>query len=151
MDTASFHPAGRCKATASVRLHDAACGIERAPANPFVRRIDVLIGRSGKTQRQIALELGYDKPNIITMFKQGTTRVPPDKVSLLAISLEADPVELFRLWYETYEPHMVPIIERHFGDFLSTREKQLIKVVRRRFPEGIPNLDPIQPTEDDGH
>jgi len=46
---------------------------EAAPANPsaspFVQRIEALINGSSKTQRQHAAELGYDKPNIITMFK----------------------------------------------------------------------------------
>ncbi len=85
---------------------------------------------SGKTQRQIAMELGYLKPNIITMFKQGTTRVPPDKVALLASSLRADPDELLRLWFETYEPHMLPILERHVGAFLSARERQTLVELR---------------------
>ena len=42
------------------------------------------IAMSDKTQREIALALGYDKPNIITMFKQGLTKIPLNKVAPLA-------------------------------------------------------------------
>ena len=53
----------------------------------------------------------------------------------LALSLGGDPAELLRLWLEEYEPQMVPIIERHFGAFLSTHERKWIDGLRQRFPE----------------
>lgn len=140
MDTISF---GQRKESVFADTGEAPSGPVATPQS-FARRIDGLINASGKTQRRIAAELGYDKPNIITMFKQGTTRVPPDKVGPLAHALDADPVELLRLWYEAYEPHMVPVIEQHLGDFLSAREKALIGTLRRRFPEGIPDLDALR-------
>ena len=61
-------------------------------------------------------------------------RVPFDKVPALALSVGADPVELLRLWLEEYEPQMVPIIERHFGAFLSTQEREWIDHLRQRCP-----------------
>ena len=32
-----------------------------------------------KNQREIACEIGYDKPNMISMFKSGATKVPLEK------------------------------------------------------------------------
>lgn len=112
-------------------------------ASPFVRRIDDLINASDKTQRQIAREVGYDRSNIITMSKQGMTRVPLEKVAPLALSLGADPAELLRLWLETYEPDRLRIIEKHFGAFLSAREREWIEALRRRFPEGVPAMQEV--------
>lgn len=106
---------------------------------PFVRHVRDLIDASLKTQRQIALEIGYSKPNLITMFKQGTTRIPADKVADLALVLETDPVDLLRRWYTEYEPHMLQILDRHFGHLLSAAERALIDDVRQRFPEGLPS------------
>lgn len=53
------------------------------------------INNSDKTQRQIALEIGYTKANIITMFKQGLTKLPLEKIGPLAKGLEIAPDELF--------------------------------------------------------
>ena len=53
----------------------------------FPRHVERLIERSGRTQREIATALGYGRSNIVTMFKQGTTRVPGDKVPALADAL----------------------------------------------------------------
>ena len=52
----------------------------------FVRHIDRLINATDKTQRQIALEIGYERSNLISMFKQNQTRVPAEKVPALADS-----------------------------------------------------------------
>ena len=43
----------------------------------LTRQIEALSGR--KTQRAIALEIGYDKPNMISMFKRGETKAPARK------------------------------------------------------------------------
>ncbi|OQK15634.1 hypothetical protein AU255_15535 [Methyloprofundus sedimenti] len=37
------------------------------------------IAHSGKTQKLISQEMGYDNPNIITILKQGLTPVPLKK------------------------------------------------------------------------
>lgn len=62
------------------------------------------INKSDKTQRQIALEIGYTKPNIITMFKQGLTKLPLEKVGPLAKSLDVPADELFFKVMTEYMP-----------------------------------------------
>lgn len=64
------------------------------------------IGISGKTQRQIAQEIGYENPNVITMFKQGKTRLPVYKVPVVASSLGVDPTDLLRIVLSEYEPEI---------------------------------------------
>ena len=63
------------------------------------RQIDTLKGV--KTQREIVGEMGYEKPNIISMFKSGQVRVPLDKIPALARAIEIDTADLFRLAVET--------------------------------------------------
>ena len=50
------------------------------------------IAVSGVSQKNLADQLGYDKPNIITMFKQGKTKVPLNKIAPIAKILGIDRV-----------------------------------------------------------
>ena len=81
------------------------------------RRIDELKG--AKTQREIAAEAGYEKPNIISMFKYGEAKVPLDKIPALAKALEIDPAHLFRLALEQYWPALGETIR---GDLWTHRD-----------------------------
>ncbi|MBK1657801.1 helix-turn-helix transcriptional regulator [Paracraurococcus ruber] len=115
---------------------------KRHAADAFVRRIAALIDRSGKTQRQIALEVGYDKPNLIAMFKQGDTRVPSNKVPALALSLGADPTMLMRLWLATYEPELLAIVEKSLALLVTADERTWLEAARREFGGKVPAFDP---------
>jgi hypothetical protein len=81
----------------------------------FARHIEALINDSPKTQSQISLEMGYEKPNMITMIKKGTTRVAFVKVPALADALGVDKAALLRLWFTDYEPEMLQILEDNPG------------------------------------
>lgn len=78
------------------------------PAAKLVdRRIQELIGR--KNQREIAAEIGFARPNILSMIKNGETKVPLDRVPAFAKALEVDPVQFLQL-----------VLQQHYsqGDFL---------------------------------
>lgn len=114
------------------------------PTKPsrFVQHIDRLINDSAKSQRQIAYEIGYEKPNLITMFKQGATRVPAEKVPLLADALGADRVTLLRMWMEEYSPELLTTIDENLGMALSRTERSWITNLRKQFHEvGMPAWD----------
>src|SRR6056297_3865375 len=66
----------------------------------------VLELKSKKSQIEIATEAGYVNPNMITMIKQGSTKVALDRVPALARALECDPAYLMRLSLEQ-------AVERH--------------------------------------
>ena len=112
-------------------------------ATRFVRHIDDLINASGKSQRQIAYEMGYDKPNLITMFKQGTTRVPAEKVPALAEALEVDPAALLRMWMEDYSPELLAVVDANIGMALSRVERSWVVNLRKQFPGGLPLWDEL--------
>lgn len=85
-----------------------------------------------KSQKDVALEMGYDNPNIITMFKQGLTKVPLNKIGSLAKALEVDPVFVFRLVMQEYAPETLAAIEEIFeASILTGNERELIAAYRR--------------------
>lgn len=97
---------------------------------------------SGKSQKQIAEEVGYDKANIVTMFKQGLTKIPIVKVGAFARALGVDPAYLLRLVLCEYMPETWAAIEDAIGGTILTRnELLLVQEYRRR----TGNTDPIPP------
>ncbi len=95
--------------------------------------------RGVKTQRQIAIEIGYDKPNMISMFKRGEARVPLDKIPLLAKALHVDPTHLFRLALEQYWPNMGDMIAKMFGRIATENEEAILL---SRWRTATNNMDP---------
>jgi transcriptional regulator with XRE-family HTH domain len=90
------------------------------------------INLCGKTQLQIAEECGFDKPNVITMIKQGKTKVPIGKIGRLAKALEIDPVFFLRMCLQEYNPDMLGAIMAIIGTPLITRnEYEMIEVIRQ--------------------
>lgn len=95
---------------------------ETMTSSTFVRYIAKQIDESDKTQVQIAKEMGYLKPNIITMFKQGLTKVPLEKVPLLAAALGLDAAALMDLYLSEYAPSVKHALEDVYGP--KPREKE---------------------------
>ena len=90
----------------------------------FIRR---QIHTCGKSQKEIAREAGFATPNIITMFKQGTTKIPVRKAGALAKALGVDPAYLLRLVLREYLPETYAAIEEIApGLALTENEKWLI-------------------------
>ncbi len=81
----------------------------------FAEHLAKLVERSPKTQREIALECGYPRPNLITMFKQGLTKVPIEAVPKLAKALDEDPAILLRMAMREYMPAALMTIEEYLG------------------------------------
>lgn len=102
------------------------------------KRIDQLQGR--KSQKDIADEVGYDKPNMISMIKKGTAKVPLEKVYLFAKALEVDPAHLLRLALAqsmTGEKNAIAI-QKIVGNTVTDNEMAIVKVVRK----ASGNMDP---------
>ena len=96
----------------------------------------------GKSQRDIAFEVGYENANIITMMKQGHTKIPIVKVGAFARALEVDPAYLLRLVCMEYMPETWAAIEDALdGPILTRNERLFIQEYRRR----TGNTDPIPP------
>lgn len=89
------------------------------------------IRASGKSQAEIASELGYPNQNIITMFKQGRTRIPLDKVGPLAKALEIDPALFLKKVMGEYMPETLAALQGVLdGLQLTQNERELIAAYR---------------------
>lgn len=85
-----------------------------------------------KTQREVAEECGFETPNIITMFKQGKTKVPLDRIGALAKALDVDPAHLLRLAMQEYMPDTWSSIEEILhSTILSANELELVRKYRQ--------------------
>lgn len=93
-----------------------------------------------KTQRQIAAEVGWNRPNMVSMIKRGTTRVPWSSVPALAKAIEGDPAELFRLAVEDYWPEASRIADEIFGTIVTANERDLLEFVRDLCGGSTPSL-----------
>lgn len=103
---------------------------EDSPIAQFLsRRIDELAPH--KSQREIAIEAGYDKPNIMSMLKRGETKVPLERVPLLAKALECDPLLLFRLAMEQQSPEAYKIMNQLIGVSVTPEEFKVVRELRR--------------------
>lgn len=94
------------------------------------RFINNRIEETGQLQKDIAAKCGFDKPNIITMIKQGSTRLPLDKIGPMAKALETDPVQLLKMCMEEYHPATWRAIEPFMETAMTKDELRLLKALR---------------------
>jgi transcriptional regulator with XRE-family HTH domain len=94
----------------------------------------------GKTQRDIAEAVGYEKPNPINMMSKGTMKVPLDKVPALAKALNVDAGFLFRLALNEQWPEAAEAIAQIFGTPLTKNEKEIIEFIRGVSKNSDPSL-----------
>ena len=93
--------------------------------------LDNQITMSSKTQIQISEEIGYDKPNIISMMKQGKTKLPVNKIVPMAKALGVDPVYFMRLVLSEYQPDLCAALDMVYsGSLVSAQELAMIEAVR---------------------
>jgi len=111
-------------------------------ADYVAKRINKLAER-GKTARQIAEEVGYRSPNMISMLKSGRAKVPFEKIPSLARALDMDPGLLLRLTLSEYSPDLHRTIVEIFGAITTANERDMINSIR----EGSKYSDPLV-TED---
>jgi len=103
------------------------------------KQIDIQASR-GKSQRQIAQEMGYKMPNMISMFKRGEAKVPLDKIPALAKALNVDPAYMFRLAMQQYWPEMNRAVSEIFGAILNKNEVKMIDLIRQITKGSEPEL-----------
>lgn len=107
-----------------------------------VEYLNAQIALCGKSQVEIASDVGYDKPNLITMIKQGKTKLPINKVEAFAKSLGVDPMNLLRIVMSEYSPDAWKVIENILGnDVVTDSEMNLIKLYRESSEEFPFELD----------
>lgn len=113
---------------------------EDTPAAIFVRRQTELLSHR-KTQKVIAHEAGFINPNLISMIKNGATKIPLDRVPALARALEADPAYLMRLSLEQAigQTASVAVLEI-FGTATTLNERGWLEEIRDASGQTDPKL-----------
>ena len=92
----------------------------------------------GKKQLEIAEEAGFENPNVITMIKQGKTKLPLGKVGLVAKALKIDPIYLLKICIEEYQPETWEAIRPFMDEVVTKDELYMLKVIRNAI--GAPYL-----------
>jgi transcriptional regulator with XRE-family HTH domain len=108
-------------------------------------KIDSLKGEV--SQREIAQRLGYDRPNIVSMFKTGEAKVPFEKIPALAEVLGVDVAHLVRLGLEQYWPERFDVIARLFPHMVTENEMELVRVTRAAASDSDPKLTAEQESQ----
>ena len=70
----------------------------------------------GKSQKEIAEEVGFPKANVLTMIKKGQTKLPIKRVPKMAIALDVDPARLMKICLAEYHPEILQVIEETLGE-----------------------------------
>ena len=99
------------------------------------------IDLSGKTQKQIAREVGYPKPNIISMMKQGDTKIPLDKIPAFAKACGVDASAFVRLAIKEYFPEMWKVLSKTVGEPLTKNEEIILEIYRNISPNSDLEID----------
>ncbi len=104
----------------------------RKTPSPTAIFLDHAISASGRTQKEIAEDAGFPKPNVISMMKLGATKVPIDRIPALAEALGADADEFLEIALREYHPEVFAVIAA--GEIgLSDDELMLITIYRTAF------------------
>lgn len=108
----------------------------------FVRdRVEELKGV--RNQREIAEIAGYTNPNMITMIKQGLTKVALDRVYALSKALDADQKTVMRMALEQfYGPTIIRDLEQSMGMIATVNEIAIMDVIRQASKNADPKLTP---------
>lgn len=94
--------------------------------------IAAAIERSGKTQLEISAEAGFPRSSVLSMIKQGQTKMPLARIPQMARALEVDEVEFFRLAMGEYMPELLRICDQMFAcERLTEGEAALLGELRK--------------------
>lgn len=102
-------------------------------------RIDALAGT--KMQREIAAEIGYEKANVLSMYKRGEAKVPLRRLPDMARALDLDLGLLFRAWLAQEWPGEERAIAQMVSERVVTQnDRAVIKLVRDYLRAGDPEV-----------
>lgn len=91
--------------------------------------ISSMIALSGKSQKEIAEEVGF-LPNNVTMIKQGRSKLAYDRIPKFAKALGVDALYLIRLVVREYNPGLEEALRPHMGGAISQEEATILSLIR---------------------
>lgn len=101
----------------------------------------------GRTNDDVAQELGYRASNMISMWRTGKTRVPLDRVPDVARLMKVDIAVLLPLYFDQYwgdRDDANGLMASVFNRVASVREARLLSTMRTRAKDRDPHYTPEQ-------
>jgi len=98
--------------------------------NPVSRFITKTLLQTDKTQDTVVHEIGLNKSNIMSMFKQGRTPFPIKYVIPYSISVGCDPEQFMLICLKEYFPDVLSALETVNKGVLNKDESAILKSVR---------------------
>jgi len=98
---------------------------------------------SEKTQTEIAAEVGFEHPNVLSMIKSGATQIPIGRVPALADALEIPRDELLRRCLDAYLPELYAILAMVLpGTMFNDEQVEMVRMVEaaRRVMAAAPGV-----------
>lgn len=105
------------------------------------------INASKVKQSDMAKELGYENANMIAIIKAGKSKLPIEKVPIMASILKVDPAFMLRKMLMEYDPAKLKIYDKFFGTLLTKNESVILDEIRRLSNNSDPSLGTISQKE----
>lgn len=104
------------------------------------REVTRMLNASDKTQQEVAQELKLSKSNIMTMFKQGRTKVPLRLIAPLCRAMGESPRKLMELALNEYHPGLLDDLDNALGVARTTEEQDILRTIRDARRDGQMHL-----------
>jgi hypothetical protein len=99
-------------------------------------------GACGKSDEQIAIELGFSRASVFTAIKSGAMKFPVGKLTLLASALNASPSQLLESLLRDTSPELLETVRKIWGPTGLTRTEQKVLEAYRTLSGGR-DVEPI--------
>lgn len=97
----------------------------------LVQQIEARQAELGLSDRQLCDALGFEREITLVLIKQGTMKLPINKVPALAAALSLEPADVLRAALQESSPDLISVIEEVFNSLrLTTGEMRLIRHLR---------------------
>jgi hypothetical protein len=97
-----------------------------------------------KTVTQVADEAGFPQRNIMSMIRNGTTKLPFERLRGVAKALRVDLAYMVDLALHEYQPALESLLKEIHGEFLSSNEKKLLRLWRAATQNADPSVDLVE-------
>ena len=115
------------RVTLEARLHD-----PRFTALPVKDILRMRMDDLGIQNPDLQRALGYAKPNVIAMMRNGTMRLPPSKALVAARLLQVDPVFLLSKVIAENDPALWDAISVVMAEYLMTKNELAVTKILRQ-------------------
>ena len=107
--------------------------------------IKTQLDKTRLSQSRISEEMGFKTPNLLTMIKQGSIKIPIYKIPKLAEILKINPAKLLSMALKEYNPKTYTAIKSVFGyPITETETKILAKLQENNSYNAIDTLEELQ-------